>query len=48
MKRIKEKLKRTVKYWRITYQQASERDRVLVAAFTLTVLTYLWWALLSL
>ncbi len=48
MKTIKDKLKRTVKYWRISYQQASERDRLLLGAFTLIVLTYVWWAILAL
>ncbi len=48
MKRIKEKFKRTVKYWYISYEQASERDRLLVGVFTLIVLAYIWWALLAL
>jgi hypothetical protein len=48
MRRIKEKLRRTVKYWRISYKQASERDRLLAGAFTLMVLAYVWWALLAL
>ncbi len=48
MRRLKEKVKRTVKYWRISYKQASERDRLLVGVFALMVLTYVWWALLAL
>ncbi len=47
MKSIKEKVKRTVKYWRISYEQASERDRLLVGVFTLIVLAYVWWAILA-
>ena len=38
MKQIEEKLKRTVKYWRISYQQASGRDRLYVGLFSLLVL----------
>ncbi len=48
MRRIKEKVKRTVKYWRISYEQVSARDRLLVGVFTLMVLTYVWWAILAL
>ncbi len=43
MKRIEEKFKRTVKYWRISYQQSSERDRLFIGMFTLMVLVYAWW-----
>ncbi len=48
MRRIKEKLKRTVKYWRVSYKQANDRDRLLAGAFALMVLAYVWWALLTL
>ncbi len=47
MKRIKEKVKRTVKYWRVSYEQSSARERLLVGAFTLIVLAYVWWAILA-
>jgi hypothetical protein len=47
MKKIKDKVKRTVKYWRISFKQASERDRLLLGAFTLMALVYVWWAMLA-
>ena len=46
MKRIKEKSKRIIKYWRITYQQASENDRLIVGLFFMVMLAYIWWAML--
>jgi hypothetical protein len=46
MKRIEEKLKRKVKYLRVSYMQASGRDRLLIGAFTLIFLTYAWWMML--
>ncbi|HEX9331306.1 MAG TPA: hypothetical protein VF896_05420 [Anaerolineales bacterium] len=48
MKRIEEKFKRTVKYWRISYQQSSERDRLFIGMFTLMVLVYAWWVMVVL
>jgi hypothetical protein len=48
MKRIEEKLKRKVKYWRISYMQASGRDRFHLGLFGLLVLVYAWWASLVL
>lgn len=45
MKQIKEKFKRTVKYWRITYQQASGNDRLSIGMFALMMLVYVWWAM---
>ena len=45
MKRLEEKLKRTVKYWRISYQQSREKDRLSIAMFALLMLVYLWWAI---
>jgi hypothetical protein len=47
MKRIEEKLKRKVKYWRISYQQASEQDRLSIGLFALMILTYIWWVTLT-
>lgn len=47
MKRIKEKYNRIVKYWRISYQQASGRDRLVIGVFTFMMLTYMWWAILA-
>jgi hypothetical protein len=46
MKPIKEKLKRIMKYWRISYEQASGRDRLSMGMFTLLMLTYAWWIIL--
>jgi len=48
MKRIEQKLKRKVKYWRITYQQATGRDRLALGLFALMLLAYVWWISLTL
>jgi hypothetical protein len=48
MKRIQDKYKRIVKYWRISYKQASDRERLLIGVYTLMALTYLWWMFLAL
>jgi hypothetical protein len=46
MKQIEEKFKRTVKYLRISYKQASGRDRLYLGLFGLMVLVYAWWVIL--
>jgi len=46
MKPLKEKFKRIVKYWRVSYQQASGRDRLLIGIYMLMVLVYAWWVIL--
>jgi hypothetical protein len=46
MKQLEEKLKRKVKYWRISYQQASGQDRFLLGLYGLLILIYAWWYLL--
>jgi len=46
MKRIEEKLKRKVKYWRVSYLQASGRDRLSMGMFTMLMLIYMWWVIL--
>lgn len=46
MKPIKEKLRRAVKYWSISYQQSRERDRLYIGLFTLLMLVYAWWVIL--
>jgi hypothetical protein len=46
MKQIEEKLKRKVKYWRISYRQASGRDRLYLGLYSLLILIYLWWYIL--
>jgi len=43
MKRIEEKLKRKVKYWRISFLQASGRDRMSLGMFIILILVYMWW-----
>jgi hypothetical protein len=43
MKRIEEKFKRTMKYLRVSYKQASGRDRMFMGLFSLMVLVYAWW-----
>jgi hypothetical protein len=48
MKPIKEKLRRIVKYWCISYQQTRERDRLFMALFAVVMLVYVWWAVLVL
>ncbi|HET9590381.1 MAG TPA: hypothetical protein VFO91_16460 [Anaerolineales bacterium] len=48
MKRIKEKFKRTVKYWRVSYMQASGRDRLSLGMFAFFMLAYTWWLILVL
>jgi len=45
MKRIKEKFKRTVKYWHISYQQASGRDRMVLGMVVMMLLAYAWLAI---
>gem|GEM_PF-1251443 len=48
MKRFEEKFKRTVKYLRVAYKQASGRDRLYLGLFSLMVLVYAWWVFLVL
>ena len=43
MKQIEEKIKRKVKYWRISFRQASGRDRLSMGLFSLLLLVYAWW-----
>ena len=45
MKQIKEKFKRKVKYWRVSYMQASGRDRLSIGLFALLMLAYAWWVI---
>jgi hypothetical protein len=46
MKPIKEKLRRTVKYRPISYEQTSGPDRLSLGMFALMMLGYPWWAIL--
>jgi hypothetical protein len=48
MKQIEEKLKRKVKYWRISYMQASGRDRLYMGLYGIVILVYAWWVFLVL
>jgi hypothetical protein len=48
MKPIKEKLKRILKYWCISYQQSRERDRLSIAMFAVLMLVYAWWVIVVL
>ena len=48
MKQIEEKFKRKVKYWLITYKQASGRDRLHLGLYSVLILVYLWWYFLVL
>lgn len=45
MKRTKEKFRRFVKYWRVSYEQANQRDRLFLGMFALMMLVYAWWAI---
>lgn len=48
MKQIEEKLKRKVKYWRISFMQASDRERLHLGLYSILVLVYAWWVFLVL
>jgi hypothetical protein len=48
MKQIEEKLKRKMKYWRISYKQASGRERLYIGLYSLLILVYAWWVFLVL
>lgn len=47
MKHIEEKFKRKVKYLRISFKQASGRDRVYLGLYSVLILVYAWWYFLS-
>ena len=48
MKQIEEKFKRKVKYLRVSYKQASGRERGLLGLYGVLVLVYSWWYMLLL
>ena len=48
MKQIEEKLKRKMKYLRISYKQASGRDRLSLGLYSVLILVYVWWYFLVL
>lgn len=37
-----------MKYWRVSYQQASEKERLSLWMFALVLLVYAWWAMIVL
>ena len=45
-KRIHEKLKRMMKYWRVRYQQTNERERLTLYLLVFLVFSYAWWVLI--
>lgn len=46
MEKIKDKSKRLVKYWYVRYKQSSQKDRTFLGMYVLTVLAFIWWAML--
>ena len=46
MKRTTEKLKRIMKYYRVSYKQSDKQHRLFMGMFALVVLVYTWWAIL--
>ena len=48
MKQLKEKLKRQMKYLRISYQQTRGRERLNLFMFAMLMLIYAWWAMMVL
>lgn len=42
----KDKFKRLIKYWRVSYQQSSNKERMSLWMFALVMLIYTWWAIL--
>jgi hypothetical protein len=48
MKRTKAKLKRMVKYYRVSYEQSDKQHRLFMGMFGLMVLVYAWWIMLAL
>lgn len=46
MKQIEQKLKRKVKYLRISYKQASGRERLHLGLYSVLILVYAWWYLM--
>jgi len=45
-KRIHEKLKRMMKYWRVRYRQTNERERLNLCLLVFLVFSYAWWVLI--
>ena len=47
MKRIEDKFKRTLKYLRVSYQQAGGRERLNLYMFAMLMLIYVWWVMIA-
>ncbi len=47
MKQIEEKFKRTLKYLRVSYQQARGRERLNLYMFAMLMLIYVWWVMIA-
>jgi hypothetical protein len=47
MKLIKEKLKRRMKYLRVSYQQTRGRERLNLYMFALLLVVYAWWVMMT-
>ena len=45
-KRIHEKFKRIMKYWRVRYHQSNERERLNLYLLVFLVFSYVWWVLI--
>ena len=45
-KQINNKFKRAIKYWRVRYQQTTERERLNLTLFAFLAVTYVWWMLM--
>jgi hypothetical protein len=46
MKRLKDKLKRQMKYLRVSYQQTRGRERLNLYMFALLLVVYAWWVMM--
>lgn len=45
MKKLKDRIRRKIKYYRVGFHQASKEDRVGLGMSALGVLVYVWWVL---
>ena len=45
MKRIQDKSRRIVKYWRVRYRQTNGKERLYLGMYVMTMLAYAWWAM---
>ena len=47
-KKLNDKFKRSIKYWRVRYQQSTQRERLNLTLVAFLALTYVWWMLMVL